>query len=38
MAAISLIAQLAMPETGSSPLDTAGPRDDPLRLADTSVQ
>jgi metabolite-proton symporter len=38
MAAISLIAQLAMPETGSSPLDTAGRGDDPLRLADTGVQ
>jgi MFS family permease len=34
MAAIGLFAQLAMPETGSSPLDTAGRGDDPLRLAD----
>jgi metabolite-proton symporter len=38
MAAISFVAQLAMPETGSSPLDTAGPRDDPLCLTDDGVQ
>jgi metabolite-proton symporter len=37
MAAISLIAQLAMPETGSSPLDTTGRSDDPLRLVDGGV-
>ena len=38
MAAISLVAQLAMRETGSSPLDAVGRHDDPLRPADSGVQ
>jgi metabolite-proton symporter len=38
MAAISLIAQLVMRETGSSPLDAVGRHDDPLRQADSGVQ
>jgi MFS family permease len=38
MAAISLIAQLAMHEIGSSPLDAVGRDDDPLRPADGGVQ
>lgn len=38
MAAISLVAQLAMRETGSSPLDAVGRHADPLRPADSGVQ
>jgi metabolite-proton symporter len=38
MAAISLIAQLAMRETGSSPLDTVGQDDAALGPADRAVQ
>jgi hypothetical protein len=38
MAAISLIAQLALHEIGSSPLDAVGRDDDPLRSADGGVQ